>query len=260
MDTVKRGNEIFLFSSSNDLFQFAAKDFYHRAIHAVKEKGIFSVVLSGGNTPKLFFKQLTETECYLKNIPWQKIKFFFGDERYVPADNIESNYHTAYQYLFSKVSINPKNIYRIPTHFSNPKEAASSYEKKIRDAFQITDPAIIPSFDLIYLGLGDNAHTASIMPFCDVAKNALIKKNNTLVTSLFVQEYNQSRITLTPIIINNAHDIIFLVTGESKATAAHNVLEGKMDPLHYPAQFIHAINGKTTWCLDAAAARKLATR
>ena len=157
--------------------------------------------MPGGNTPKLFFDTLTRVEYYKNNIPWQQIQFFFGDERYVPSDDAESNYHMAYEHLFSKVPINPENIYRIPTEFNDPKDAARAYEKTLRKVFHIKDNAF-PQFDLVYLGLGDDAHTASLMPFSDVVmhyvKNSSSDKHNQLVASLFITESNMYRITLTP--------------------------------------------------------------
>ena len=252
-----KNHDIRIFSDATDLFQFAANDFYQRATSAINDKGEFSVVLAGGNTPKLFFDTLTDTQNK-KNIPWQRIKFFFGDERYVPADNERSNYHMAWKYLFSKVPVNIENIFRIPTELNNPKDAAHEYELTLRKAFNISENDL-PQFDLVYLGLGEDAHTASLMPLSDVVKrymeDKLADKNNQLVASLFIAESNMYRITLTPTAINNAKNIIFFVTGANKADAAWRVLKGPNDPLHNPAQLIHPVN--TSWYLDQAAAEKL---
>jgi 6-phosphogluconolactonase len=260
MVTLIRNNKITVFHNAHDLFQFAAKDFMDRALAAVNDKGVFSVVLSGGSTPKLFFDQLTSVESYKNNIPWRHIQFFFGDERYVPSDDLESNYHTAYKHLFSKVPVNPENIYRISTQFNDPKDAATAYEKTLRNVFQLQDDTF-PPFDLLYLGLGENAHTASLMPFSDVvmsyAKNLSSNKDHKLVVSIFTTELNQHRITLTPTAINHAKNIIFLVVGKNKATAVQEVLEEPINPQHYPAQLIHCVYGKTIWYLDQEAARKL---
>lgn len=257
---IKKNNQMTIFPNHDDLFQFAAMDFKNRAIEAIKDKGIFSVVLSGGETPKLFFNALTRLENHKKDIPWEKIQFFFGDERYVPSDNINSNYHTAQQYLFSKVPVNPNHIYAIPTTFHDPKDAAKNYEQILRKIFHIQDNSY-PPFDLVYLGLGDNAHTASLMPLSDVVKNEiqhpLNDKNNPLVVSLFAPELDMYRITLTPKAINHAKEIIFLVVGEDKAAAVWHVLEAQPDPLLYPAQLIHCVNKKNIWYLDQDAAGKL---
>jgi 6-phosphogluconolactonase len=259
MVTLTRNNKVTIFHNAQDLFQFAAEDFMHRALTAIADKGVFSVVLSGGNTPKLFFDTLAGIKFYKNNIPWQQIQFFFGDERYVPANDVESNYHMAYEHLFSKVPIHPENIHRILTEFKDPKEAAADYEKALRKVFFIKDDAF-PSFDLLYLGLGDDAHTASLMPFSDVVtyytKNSSPHAHNKLVASIFTTELSH-RITLTPTAINHAKNIIFLVVGKNKAAAAQKVLEGQINPQHYPAQLIRCVDNQTIWYLDKEAAKKL---
>ncbi len=162
-----------------------------------------------GNTPKTFFDTLTQIKLYKESIPWSQIKFFFGDERYVPAEDAQSNYHMAYEHLFSKVPVLSENIYRMPTNAKEPEVAAKEYEITLRKTFNIKENEF-PRFDLLYLGLGDNAHTASLMPFSEV----LMIKNNQLVASLWVQELKMFRLTLTPPAINHASNIIFLVTGD----------------------------------------------
>lgn len=203
-----RNEKIMVFPNTKGLFQFAAKDFCQRATTAINAKGFFSVVLSGGNTPKSFYHSLAQSK---EKIPWMQIKFFFGDERYVPSHDANNNYHIAYEHLFSKVPINPENIYRIPTEFNDPKDAAKNYEQTLRKAFHITNKAC-PEFDLVYLGLGDNAHTASLMPASDIVRYYTkhpFPKNAQLVASLFVSDINMYRITLTPKAINNGMNIIF---------------------------------------------------
>lgn len=258
MGIIKNNVEIRIFPDVKDLFHFAAEDFYQRAMTTVNDKGEFSVVLAGGATPQLFFDVLTSVERYKKNIPWPNIQFFFGDERYVPADNIESNYHMAYEHLFAKVPINPKNIFRITTENNDPKVAAKEYEQRLKNHWKND---AVPLFDLVYLGLGNDAHTASLMPMSDIVKsyadNSQTKRHHSLVTSLNVSASSIHRITLTPLALNNASNIIFLVTGENKSTAVREVLNGKPDPLHYPAQLIASEYGKTIWFLDKFAAGKL---
>lgn len=245
-------NDVKVFSLPQDLFQSAAQDFTHRVNAAVDAKGEFTVVLSGGETPKYFFDTLTQIKAYKDKIPWQKIKFFFGDERYVPVDNPKSNYHMAYEYLFSKVLVLTKNIYRIPTEFKDPIDAAKDYELTLRKVFHLQDNEF-PQFDLVYLGLGEDAHTASLMPLSE----ALLINNHQLVTSVWVKDQKMYRITLTPLAINHAQNIVFLVTGANKASAVSQVLEGSPDAQRYPAQLIHCVNNKTLWYLDKAAASKL---
>jgi 6-phosphogluconolactonase len=252
-----KNQEIKIFANPHDLYENAAIDFMARAIAAVVDKGVFSVVLSGGNTPKIFFDTLAKIDSFKTIIPWQKIQFFFGDERYVSPESSESNYHMAYEHLFSKLPINPENIYRIPTEYSEPSDAAKHYEQTIRKAFNIRDEAI-PQFDLVYLGLGDDGHTASLMPFSDIveryADETSSNKDHQIVASLWVPELNMYRITLTPLVINNSMNIVFLVIGSNKSSAAREVLEGARDPARYPAQLIHCLHGKNIWYLDSITA------
>jgi 6-phosphogluconolactonase len=258
MAAMTKNAEVAIFPDSHALFQFAAKDFSQRATVAVSKNGNFSVVLAGGKTPELFFDVLSSVAQYKENIPWDKIQFFFGDERYVPSNDSESNYHMAYEHLFSKLPINPKNVFRIPTDFKDPKSATHEYERILRTFSKNNDG---PQFDLVYLGLGENGHTASLMPLSEIVKyyaeNPLAAKNSNLVVSLYDSESEMYRISLTPSALNNGMDIIFLVTGANKKNAVSEVLNGNRDPLHYPAQLIHSIHGQTIWYLDAAAAGKL---
>lgn len=218
-----------------DLFFAAAEDFKQRVLRTLEEKNLFSVVLSGGNTPKAFFDVLAKEE-----LPWHRIQFFFGDERYVPADDDASNYHMAFQHLFSKVPVNPDYVYRIPTEFQHPKDAAQQYEQTLHTIFHTE----FPPFDLCYLGLGDDAHTASLMPCHEIQGGNLVG---------WLKMDHRYRITLTAAAINHSQTIIFLVTGMNKSAAVNQVLKGKKDVERYPAQLIQ----NAIWYLDEAAASQL---
>lgn len=248
---VTMNKEIDIFPTADALFTIAANDFKRRALTAIQSKGLFTVALSGGNTPKLFFDAITNLTD-VNDIPWANIRFFFGDERYVSPDSKDSNFHTAQTYLFSKVAVRTENIFPIPTHFDKPSDAAKDYEKTLRKTFDINHNAF-PEFDLVYLGLGDNAHTASLMPYSNVLTNS----NDALVASLWVPELISYRITLTPSAINHSHTIIFLVSGIDKASAVKKVLEGDYQPNKYPAQLIQSLAGETIWYLDKPAATQL---
>lgn len=248
MDSVSKNRIIKIFNNENDLFSTAAQDFAARAIGAIAAKDEFNVVLSGGNTPKLFFDALTANSEYREEVPWRKIKFFFGDERYVPADDPGNNYYTAKQHLFSKVPVSAENIFPIPTGFGDPQDSARSYEVTICKVH----------FDLIYLGLGDDAHTASLMPGTEIVKDyAKGKAPHQLVAALWAPHQKMYRITLTPCAINHCECICFLVTGDNKAAAVSQVLEGPFDPERYPAQLIHSADEKIIWYLDQSAAGKI---
>ncbi len=256
---MKKNDEIIVYQTTDELFEAMAKNFTDRANTAVAKKGHFFVALSGGNTPKLFFDTLSSLDYCLQKTPWKQIHFFFGDERYVPSDDVESNYYTANSYLFTKVPIERQHIYRVRTEIAVPEEAALDYEKTIRRVFNVNQ--VLPSFDLVYLGLGDNAHTASLMPSTDLvnyyANDPSSRHNPKVVDALFVPALNMYRITFTPPAINHSNAIIFMVTGQNKAGAVWNVLEGPSNPIQFPAQLIHCLHAKTLWSLDKEAAEKL---
>jgi 6-phosphogluconolactonase len=250
MDTVN--HTINIFANADDLFQAAANDFRERAIAMVEKKGKFNVALSGGNTPKTFFPILSS----LQDIPWAEITFFFCDERYVPSSSVENNYHMANHFLFTKVSVNPKNIYRIATDFPDPLESARQYEQLLKEHARQADESL---FDLVYLGLGNDAHTASLMPYSDIVKyyanQTSFHENDPLVVSLWVPELNMYRITLTPNALKNSAAIIFIVLGHAKQNAIQAVLRGPCDPIRFPAQLIQSSpDDKIIWFLDEAAA------
>jgi 6-phosphogluconolactonase len=239
-----------VFPRPADLFQAAAEDFTRRAIAAVSANNEFTVVLSGGNTAKFFFDALIESERRQQRIPWQRIKFFFGDERYVAADDAQSNYYSAKEHLFSKISVPAESIYRIPTEFSDPKAAAENYEMTIRKAFNLKKNEF-PKFDLVYLGLGEDGHTASLMPGSDEVK----LPSSRLVVSLWAPQFKMNRITLTPAALNHSACVCFLVTGENKASAVAATLSGPYNPQQHPAQLIQCADENIIWYLDQAAGK-----
>jgi 6-phosphogluconolactonase len=246
-------DSVTVFSTAENLFQAAAQDFVERTSKAIEKRGMCNVVLSGGNTPKKFFDVLVNNIEINKKISWEKIRFFFGDERYVPSEDPQSNYHTAEQFLFSKVGIPPENIYRVPTELVSAAAVAEQYEKTLRELFHLQDYQW-PDFDITYLGMGDNGHTASLMPFTDVVKSYCEPIHSpALVVGMWVEALKMFRITLTPPAINHSRYIAFLVEGEAKADALKEVVENKKDPLQYPAILIK----NPVWFVDRAAANKL---
>lgn len=265
-----KNNAVRLFSSSENLFQAAAKDFLERSAQAIKQKGWCNVVLSGGNTPKSFYTTLVNyslnngnRDCHSERseeslFSWNKIRFFFGDERYVSSEDTQSNFHTAQEFLFSKVSVPAENIYRVPTELPTAVLSAKQYEQTLKNLFKLQE-AQFPPFDITYLGMGDNGHTASLMPFTDIVNDYIQNPDLPgLVKSLWVEALKMFRITLTPPAINHSAYIAFLVEGENKAPALKAVLQdavlyGKGNPLQYPALLIK----NATWFVDQAAASLL---
>ena len=222
-------------------------DYFVQTVKTViQERGRCSVVLSGGNSPKKLYELLALSD-YGRQIDWDKIYFFFGDERYVPFNDPENNGNMVKKALFEPLMIPDANIFYINTAVP-PDESAKKYSKRILTYFK--DKPV--RFDLILLGLGDNGHTASLFPHTDV-----LKEKSALVKSVFLEETSSYRITMTAPLINEAHAVAFLVYGETKAHAVHEVIEGKRDSETYPAQLIVSEEGTVHWFLDGEAAKNL---
>ncbi len=229
--------------TQEDLITAIADYFIKTGNAAIVGKNTFNVALAGGGSPKKLY-ELLATPAYKNKIDWAKVSFFFGDERYVPSNDPQSNALMVQKALFTPLAIADTQIFKVDTTLS-PNEAAKKYQKTIVAHFR-KKPI---HFDLILLGLGDNAHTASLFPFTPVlsAKTATVK-------AVFLKEQNVFRITMTAPLINQAKHIAFLVFGKEKAEAVHQILYEAQDIEKYPAQLIHPIDGEVTWFLDAAAA------
>jgi len=209
----------------------------------IREKGEFTFVLSGGNSPKKLYKLLASS-AYRNKIDWTKVFFFFGDERYVPFDDPENNALMAKETLFDPLQIPKLNVFSINTSFL-PEKSAQNYLDMLDLHFQ-GKPM---QFDLILLGLGDNVHTASLFPY-----TAVLSEEKALVKAVFINELNAYRITFTAPLINKANNIVFLVYGKDKAEAVKHVFGEVHDIEKYPAQLIHSNRGTVHWFLDEKAA------
>lgn len=209
----------------------------------------FNVALSGGSTPRLLYDLLT-SEPFRHEIPWHSIRFFFGDERWVPHTDPASNFKLANDYLFQPLNINRALIYPMPTS-GDPQDAATHYEVTLRGAFNLQE-GDVPIFDLVFLGMGDEGHTASLFPH-----TAVLHENARLVASTYVPKLSADRITLTPLTLTHAAHTLFMVGGGAKAEALHEVLEGEYNPDEYPAQLLRNSTGKVTWLVDTDAAAQL---
>lgn len=226
-----------------ELINVIAGHFISVGKNAIAARGEFNVVLSGGNSPKKLYELLASPE-YEEKINWKKVNFFFGDERYVPANDPENNAYMAKRTLFDPLNISKSNIFPINTSLS-PQEAAKNYTTTISAHLSRQEL----QFDLIILGLGENSHTASLFPYTPV-----LTDKSTSVQTVFLEEQKVYRITMTAPLINRARNIAFLVYGQKKAEAVHHVLEDKFDPQKYPAQLINPLKGELHWFLDEAAA------
>jgi 6-phosphogluconolactonase len=216
--------------------------------HAIAEKGKFVIALSGGKTPLKLYSMLSDFP-YREEIKWKQTFIFWGDERCVPLNDKRNNAHLAEELLFSKINIPTYNIHPIPVSLP-PEEAAARYEKELKDFFG-NDPL---QFDLVLLGLGVNGHTASLFPGTDVIIEQALG-----VRQVYVKEEKMFRITLTAPLINQARNILFLVSGKNKAVTLKNVLTSHFHPHPYPAQLIQPEKGSLNWYADQAAASLMQT-
>lgn len=236
-----------VFNNLESLSKAAAKLFTEQAKQAIHARGRFSVALSGGNTPSRLYELLAATP-YRNRVRWDAVHVFWGDERCVPADDPRSNFRMARETLLNLVPIPAENVHPIQGDLP-PDRAAAQYEIELQNFFGDQPPV----FDLILLGLGSNAHTASLFPHTPV-----LAETQRLVAEVYVPELEMYRVTFTAPLINQAMQVIFLVSGADKAHALLNVLEGAYQPQEYPAQLIRPNGMHPTWLVDKAAGHKLA--
>jgi 6-phosphogluconolactonase len=210
----------------------------------------FRVALSGGSTPRLLYGLLA-SDTFRSEVRWGGIQFFFGDERWVPHTHRDSNYKLAKDELFSKVDVYSENIFPMPTEGLSPDEAAAQYDATLRDVFSIGEGEV-PRFDLIFLGIGPDGHTASLFPGTEV-----LREQEKLVAATYIEKLAAHRITLTSVVLNAASEVVFMVVGADKAPALSEVLKGDYNPDEYPSQLLRDAQGHVTWLVDAAAASQL---
>ena len=217
---------------------------------AVSAKNLFTIALSGGSTPKRLYELLADPNAeYRKQLPWDRIYFFWSDERPVGPPDPDSNYRMANEAMLSRVVVPDKNIHRIKGETPNSEDAAVAYEAELRSFFRLTNEEL-PQLDLVLLGMGPDGHTASIFP-----KSEVLHEERKLVAAPWVEKFHTYRITMTLPVLNNAAHVMFLVSGEDKAAMVNEVLNGELG--RFPAQAINPLKGSLTWLLDEAAARQL---
>lgn len=212
----------------------------------LKKQDLFTLVLSGGGTPKLLFQKLA-SDKFKNKINWKRIHVFWGDERVVPFEDDRNNARMAYDILINHIDIPPEQVHIMRTDIE-PELAAEKYEKILHQYFDNTPN----SFDLVLLGMGDDGHTLSLFP-----GSPIIEEHEHWVNSVYNEQQKMYRVTLMPVIVNKASNIAFMVDGAKKANVLQQVIEGPYTPRELPAQIIKPVKGQLSWFLDKAAAKEL---
>ena len=236
-----------IYNNIDDLLPALAEKIVLEAKKSIEARGRFNFVLSGGSSPKKLY-ELLASESFKHKIDWNKTYFFFGDERFVPENDFQRNSLMAKKALFKPLKIEDSHIFEVNTT-GTPEEAAQKYTTAIENYFH-GKPL---EFDFIILGLGDNAHTASLFP-----NSTILAETEATVKSVFVKELDTYRISMTASLINQAKSIAFLVFGKDKAEAVYEVLQSKEGTTNqFPARLIDTDNKKVSWFLDTDAASVL---
>jgi 6-phosphogluconolactonase len=233
-----------IFSDEQALFEAAAEQITGSLESALRERSEATFVLTGGETPRRLYELLSSSPCR-ERIAWERVHFFWGDERCVPPDDPQSNYAMAWESLLSKVPVPPDHVHRMLGELADTDKAARRYEAEI---FKVIPGPREPTFDLVLLGMGEDGHTASLFPGTQWDEERLVAGN-------YVPKLGSWRMTMTPRLLNAAHAVMFLVSGSGKAKALAGVLEGPRGS--FPAQRIAPARGSLTWMVDAAAAALL---
>lgn len=236
-----------IFHDFERLSRHAANLFSEQSNRAIAERNRLLVALNGGGTPERLFQLLGSD--YREQIEWSKAHIFWGDERCVPSTEEGSNYRQAYESLLSKVAIPQSNIHRVPGEL-DPTSASKQYAEVLKS---FSDEGFdFPRFDLVYLGMGEDGHTASLFPGSPVEAHQPV-----IAVTANYQDRPAHRVTLTQTVFNQARMIVFMVTGEKKAETLAEVLSDRYNPAQYPAQRIDPKDGQLIWLLDDSAASKL---
>jgi 6-phosphogluconolactonase len=236
----------------SDAFAERAAAYYAGQLaEAGRRRSMVRAAFSGGSTPKAIFALLADpSHEYRAEVPWEKLEFFFVDERSVGPTDKDSNYGMAKAAMLDKVPLEESQIFRFEGEL-DPEQAAAKYESAIRAAFRL-EGAEIPQFDVISLGMGDDGHTASLFPH-----TAALHEVGRLAVANRVPQKDTWRLTLTWPVINQGRDVSFLVKGGEKAEVLHRVMLGAYDPETLPSQLIRPANGRLTLLLDTEAAALL---
>ena len=238
--------KLHIFDNKENLSENLAGWICDLVTETLKGQESFSMVLSGGETPKILYQKLA-SEKYKSRIDWPRVRIFWGDERVVPFTDERNNAKMAFEFLLNHVNVPASQIHIMRTDIE-PNFAVTEYRKMLHTYFDSTHH----SFDLVLLGMGDDGHTLSLFP-----GSLIIDDNRYWVNSVYNENQEMYRITLMPVIVNKAREIVFMVDGEKKAGVLEKVLEGGHQPSQFPAQLIAPDTGELHWFLDKVAAKNL---
>lgn len=214
------------FDSLDSLNGAVLDAFISLANQAIKDRGVFRVSLSGGSTPKKLYRSLAT-----ESLDWSRIEWFWGDERNVAPEHEDSNYRMVREALLDPAGIASSHVYPVPVDQESPEVAALAYEATLREKFG--SQTLFPEWDLVLLGMGDDAHTASLFP-----ETKAIDEPNRWFVENWVEKFNAFRYTLTAPAINSGREIWFLIAGANKREPLQTVLHGERHPALYPSQLI----------------------
>jgi len=241
-----------IYPDADALARAAAVELFRLAQQHVAEKGLFTLALAGGSTPRKLYT-LLGTDPAFRDFPWKETHLFFGDERHVPPTHIDSNYLMVSTTLLATGLIPVTNIHRVRAELPDANMAALDYDVELHSFFTEGIRANgLPCFDAILLGMGPDGHTASLFP----GSKALEEKERWVVAN-WVEKFNSARITFTFPVINAARIVLLLVAGADKAEMLREVLVLNPGEIVYPVQKVKPVDGGKVWLLDRAAADRL---
>lgn len=243
--------EIIVTRDAAELSTAAAETFASIASEAIRQRRTFTVALSGGSTPKSLYRRLS-SEPFTSSIEWRNIRFFFSDERNVPASSFESNYRLAKDFLFTPLDVTGEQVFPWKTDIGDPPSTAADYSESVRRFVRSETSEGLPEFDLVLLGMGADGHTASLFPFTPALKEA-----NDLAAENWVESLGSWRFTMTYPLINASKNVVFLVSGSEKAETLQRVLASAGDCESLPSRCVSPARGKLIWLIDAEAAASL---
>ncbi len=241
-----------IYADADALARNAAQRLLEQAHHCVAERGLFTLALAGGSTPRKLYSILA-TDPAFRDFPWKQTHLFFGDERHVPPSHLDSNYLMVSTTLLATGLVPAANVHRIRAEMPDANQAALDYDVELHSFFH----ALIrfnncPRFDVILLGMGPDGHTASLFP----GSKALEEKDRWVVAN-WVEKFSTTRITFTFPVLNAARLIYLLVAGADKADMVHDVLISSPRTVLYPVQRVQPHDGAKVWLFDKAAAAQL---